>query len=246
MLTDKMSTSIWVNYSLTGDLEVRNFIVSKYLYLTKIIVGKLYPTYNNHVEYEDLLSYGILGLIDAIEKFDYKKGIKFETYASIRIRGCIIDNIREYDWISSYLRQKLTKVEHAFNYLERRNGRPATEAEVAKYMDIDEKELGSLMVDYRATNIVYLDELLPANGHCNLFSREDAPEDCYEKKELKEILIKHLNLLPCKEKTVIDLYYFKKLRLKQIGNIMGVSESRVSQIHSSAISRLKSAISNVI
>jgi len=95
MLADKVSSKIWVKYSLTGDIEIRNFFVSKYLYLTRIIVGKMFPLYSNHVEYEDLLSYAILGLIDAIEKYDYTKGIKFETYASIRIRGSIIDNIRE-------------------------------------------------------------------------------------------------------------------------------------------------------
>lgn len=240
-----MPTDIWERFSLTKDINLRNILVSKYLYLVKIVVCKLIPLYRNHVEYDDFFNFGILGLIDAIEKYDYTKGTKFETYGSIRIRGAIIDNVRGNDWLSTYLRHKLIKVERAYEYLECLNGRSATEEEVADYLNMDVKELKSLLVDYRNSNVVYFDELKNPTAHLNAYSESDEPEECYERKETKEILINQIRILPAQEKTVITLYYFKGLRLKEIGAVLGVSESRVSQIHSNAIARLKSAIVSV-
>lgn len=242
---ENVSLDIWMDFAITKDIETRNLLISNYIHLVKIIVNRLRPKYSNHVEYDDFLSYGILGLMDAIEKYDYTKGVKFETYASIRIRGSIIDNIRAYDWVSSYLRQKLIKVEQAFEYLENKKGRPATEEEVADFLNISVKELKRLLVDYRTANIIYFDELLSSSVHSSLIKSENNPEEFYEKKEIKDILLDQMRLLPGKEKTVIALYYFKDMSLKQIGMIMGLSESRVSQIHSKAIKKLRTAISKV-
>lgn len=238
---------IWEEFSLTNDVELRNRLILEHLYLVKIIVGRLIPEYQSNAEYDDFISYGILGLMDAIEKFDYTKGVKFETYASIRIKGAIIDNIREHDWISTYLRQKLKKLDKAFEYLEREYGRPATEAEVAKYLNISTKELKKLLVDAHAANIIYFDQLLSSSIEIGASdNKKYVPEECFEQKELRNILKDKINLLSEREKIVITLYYFEELSLKEIGIVLGVSESRVSQIHSKALIRLRTAISRAL
>lgn len=245
MLAKEKLENEWMEFRLTKSIEIRNSLVLRHLHLVKIIVRRLIPLYRNHVEYDDFYSYGIFGLIDAIEKYDYTKGVKFETYASIRIRGSIIDNLREQDWVSTYLRQKLTKMEHAFEYMEQ-NGYSTTEEDVAGYMNINLKEFKSLMVDYRATNIVYLDEMVSSKTYLYTVDKDYEPEECYERKEIKEMLIDQMELLSSKEKTVIMLYYFKNLRLKEIGDILGISESRVSQIHSNTITKLRTRIFNLM
>jgi len=242
---EKNTIDIWTEFSLTKDVKIRNRLVLQHLNLVKIIVGRLLPNYRMHVEYDDFLSYGILGLMDAIEKFDPQKGVKFETYASIRIKGSIIDHMREHDWISSYLRQKIKKLESAFEYLEVTLGRPATETEVAGYLNIGMKELKKLLVDSHAANVICFEELLSASAHTNsIMSRNDAPEKIYEEKELKTMLAKSVSHLSERERTVITLYYFEELSLKEIGMILGVSESRVSQIHSKTLIRLRTSITS--
>jgi len=246
MIAEKIATNIWEEFSQTRDIKLRNEIVLKYEYLVKLVACRLIQNYRNHADYDDFLSCGTLGLMDAVEKFDYTKGVKFETYASIRIRGSIIDSIRKQDWISSGLRHKIKKLDDAFEVIESKEGRAATEIEVANYLNISIKELQNLLMDSYTANIVYFDQLLTNATLGPTISNNDIPEANYEAKELKEILAQNIDMLTKKEKTVITLYYFEELNLKEIGLILGVTESRISQIHSKSLIKLRSAISKEI
>lgn len=247
MVQEKELVDIWGQFSITKDIKIRNEIVLKYEYLVKLVVSRLIPNYRNHSDFDDFISYGIFGLMDAVEKFDYTKGVKFETYASIRIRGSIIDNIRKQDWISSSLRHKIKRLDEAFEHLEATNGRPASEAEVAEYLNMDIKELQSLLIDSYTANVIYFDQLLTNTANSQpIINIRDDPEENYEKKELKDILTQNIDLLSEREKMVITLYYFEELNLEEIGLILGVTQSRISQIHSKAIIKLRNAISKVL
>ncbi|MCK9479809.1 MAG: FliA/WhiG family RNA polymerase sigma factor [Firmicutes bacterium] len=245
---ERAKLNVWQEYSLTKDIRLRNEIILQYSFLVKLVVCRLMPNYKCcAADYDDFISYGTLGLIDAIEKYDTSRDVKFETYASIRIRGSIIDNIRKRDWLSSSLRQKIKRVETAFERMEAMHGRPATEVEVAGYLNMDLKELQSALTDSYLANIVYFDQLV-ANSTCQhmLANKTDLPEECFEKKEMKQILAGSINKLSKQERMVVTLYYFEEFNLKEIGLILGVSESRISQIHSKSLTKLRNSISKVI
>lgn len=240
-------TDIWEQFALTKDIKIRNELVFKYEHLVKITVCRLMPNYRNHSDYDDFISYGILGLIDAVEKFDYTKGVKFETYASIRIRGNIIDNLRKQDWVPSSLRYKIKKLEEAYAHLEAVNGSTPSEFEVARHLNIEIEELHKTLTYSYTSNIIYFEQLLSNSfSSATLYNGDDDPAENYEKQELKDILAKNIDMLSKKEKMVITLYYFEELNLKEIGLIIGVSESRISQIHSKALIKLRNSISRVL
>jgi len=245
---EKNKVNIWEEYSLTKDINLRNEIILKYSYLVKLVVCRLLPGFKSYAtDYDDFISYGTLGLMDAIEKFNVSKNVKFETYASIRIRGSIIDNIRKQDWVSTSLRQKIKKFENAFEQLEAINGRPATELEVANHLEIGVEELREILVDSYIANVIYFDQLIATSSGMDLLaSKRNLPEEKIEKKELKQILINNINKLSKQERMVITLYYFEEFNLKEIGLILGVTESRISQIHSKSLIKLKLAISKAL
>ncbi|MDL2288425.1 FliA/WhiG family RNA polymerase sigma factor [Oscillospiraceae bacterium OttesenSCG-928-F05] len=232
---------LWQVFAETRDPELRRELVLRYTHLVKTIVYRMIPTYKNHVEFDDLMSCGVLGLMDAVDKFDLTKEVKFETYASLRIKGEIIDQLRKLDWVPVSLRQKLKKIEQAHRELEEKYGRFATEDEVAAHLDMRPAEVQKVMDESHTFNIMALDEVLadrsrPAAGD------EFSPEQQFEDKEMKEILAGEIDKLGEKERLVISLYYYNELTLKEIGLTLGVSESRVSQIHSKAILTLKNRI----
>lgn len=233
----------WEAYSKTKDSKLREELIIKYTYLVKYVAGRLYASYGNNVEFDDLMSYGIFGLIDAIDKYDYNRGVKFETYAQLRIRGAIIDQLREIDWLPRSVRQKSKELEKAYCELENILGRPATDEEVAEKLGITVEEFQKRIQNINTYSIVSLDDLLEqkreviSNTEIKL---EDIPEDAVENSEVKEILIDTVNSLPEKEKKIVGLYYFEELTYKEIGKLLNISESRVSQLHTKAILRLKS------
>ncbi len=237
--------SLWQHYKKTNDNNTKSQLIEAYIELVKVVAGRLYSTYGTNVEYDDLVGYGIFGLIDAIEKFELDKNVKFETYAQIRIRGAIIDQLRNLDWVPRSIRQKAKAVEMAYHKLENQLGRSALDTEVAN-------ELGISLQDYQLTlqqinnlNIVSLEEKL-IEGHVgNLQEREDnLPESILCTQETYEILQNSIENLPEREKQVIALYYYEELTYKEIGAVLGISESRVSQLHSKGISRLKAKLSS--
>ncbi|NMA66111.1 MAG: FliA/WhiG family RNA polymerase sigma factor, partial [Clostridiaceae bacterium] len=183
------------------------------------------------------------GLIDAIDKYDVKKGVKFETYASLRIRGAVIDSIREMDWIPRSLRQKHKELEKVYSELENELGRSANDNEVAERLGISLNELHKLLNDVSIGSMASLEEIFEQNNESGInipnSSKDDSPETYIEMEEIKQILADAIDKLPEKEKKVISLYYFNELTLKEISAIMTVSESRISQLHTKAILRLR-------
>lgn len=233
--------SLWEKYAKTKDKEIKKALIEKYIDLVKIVSGRMYNYYGSKIEYEDLLGYGVLGLIDSIEKYDIKKNIKFETYAQIRIKGAIIDSIRKLDWIPRSLRKKSKDVQNAINQLENKLGRDPSNEEIAKFLNISVKELENILCDTSTFNVASLEDLILSNEDFSAsFQQENTrPEEICENKELKEILVESLNSLNENERLVITLYYYEDLTYKEIGHVLDLSESRISQIHSKAILKIK-------
>lgn len=236
--------NLWTEYKKTSDKEIKKTLIENYIELVKIVAGRMYNFYGSKVEYDDLLGYGVLGLIDSIDKFDIGKNIKFETYAQIRIRGEIIDNIRKLDWIPRSLRKKSKDVQEAIFLLENKLGRSPSNDELSEHLEICLEDLESLLSDISTFNVSSLEETLLTKGDYNIEVNQNInlPEQIYEKKEIKALLANSIDKLTKNEKKVISLYYYEELTYKEIGYIMELSESRISQIHSKSILRIKSIL----
>lgn len=234
---------LWEEYARKKTPELREKIIIEYAGLVKLVAGRLSMYLGYNVEYDDLVGYGIFGLIDAIDKYDYTKGYKFETYASLRIRGAILDQIRKMDWIPRSIRQKQRKLENAYRSLEARYGRDVNDEEIAQELDISVEELDNWQNQTKLTNIISLDEFLEQGSESKneqyLTATFDQPDKIVERQELKEILTKVLDTLTEKEKKVIILYYYEELTLKEISKILEVSESRISQLHTKALQKMR-------
>ncbi len=233
---------LWDDYGKHKTPELREKIILEYSGMVKIIAGKLSIYLGYNVEFEDLVSYGIFGLIDAIDKFDPDKGVKFETYASLRIRGEILDQIRKLDWMPRTLRQRQKQLDAAYRKIEVETGRTASDEELAAELGISMDELESWHNQTKASCLLSLEEYMEQSD----VSAENStscdyvqPERVVEKQELKKILMEALATLTEKENKVVVLYYYEDLTLKEISRILEVSESRVSQLHSKAIAKLR-------
>lgn len=233
---------LWDEYSKKHTPELREKIIIEYAGLVKIVAGRLSIYLGYNVEYDDLVGYGTFGLIDAIDKFDCDKGVKFETYASLRIRGAILDQIRKMDWIPRTLRHKQKRLDAAYQKIETQYGRVATDDEIAKELDISVEELETWQTQTKISNLVSLDEYMEqGENHVEVTQSEDfaQPEKIFEKQELKNLLLKALEYLTEKEKKVIILYYYEELTLKEISAVLEVSESRISQLHTKALQKMR-------
>jgi RNA polymerase sigma factor for flagellar operon FliA len=227
----------------TKDPGLREYLIMDYAPLVKIIAGRLSIHLGQYVDYEDIISYGVFGLIDAIDKFDPGKGIKFETYASIRIRGAIIDNIRKLDWVPRSLRAKNKKLEQVYAELTIALGHEPTTEDVAEKLQMTVAEARELMSKSSVASLVSLDDYLEQN-HDISSQAAGAPslDKDLEEKEVKKMLQDAIEMLGEKEKKVIILYYYEEMTLKEISKVLGVSESRISQIHSKAVLSLQSKL----
>ena len=236
---------LWTEYDKSRTPELREKIILEYAPLVKLVAGRLSMYLGYNVEYDDLVSYGIFGLIDAIDKYDYAKEVKFETYASLRIRGAILDQIRKMDWIPRTIRQKQKRIDAVCKDIETRLGRSATDEEIASELGISDDEYLEWQSQMKITNVVSLNEYMeqgaevPAEGNQFTTSRFDSPEENIEKEELKKVLEESLEQLTEKEKKVILLYYYEDLTPKEISNVLEVSESRISQLHTRALQKMK-------
>lgn len=234
---------LWQEYAKHKSADVREKLILEYAPLVKLVAGRLSMYLGYNVEYDDLVSYGIFGLIDAIDKYEYAKAVKFETYASLRIRGAILDQIRKMDWIPRTIRQRQKQIDAAMKDFETNHGRKATDAELAEQLGIEEEEYVEWQTQMKVTNVVSLNEFMEQG--CDVPNKRDAsshyaqPEEAYEQDELKEVLKDALLLLTEKERKVIELYYYEELTLKEISVILEVSESRVSQLHTKALQKMK-------
>ncbi|MGD0474281.1 MAG: FliA/WhiG family RNA polymerase sigma factor [Candidatus Velthaea sp.] len=229
-----------------GGLELtREEIVHKYLHLVKYVAGRISINLPPNVEINDLINDGILGLIDATEKYDDARGVKFETYAITRINGAILDALRALDWVPRAVRQRARELERVYQELEAEYGRAASPNEVAERMGLTRKELDVLMQKIRGTSVLSLEEFLPNEKGYEiplLGTLKDTETDvtsAVEAREVKAALVKAVEDLPPQERTVISLYYFEGLTLKEIKGVLNVSESRVSQIHAQAVIHLR-------
>ena len=247
-MDEAYKNKLWNEYAATKSSEVREQLILEYAPLVKLVAGRLRMYLGYNVEYDDLVSYGIFGLIDAIDKFDSMKEVKFETYASLRIRGSILDQIRKMDWIPRTIRQKQKKIDAAMKEIETTTGRAATDEEIAQKLEISTDDFADWQSQMKITGVVSLNEFMesgseiPAEQHNQ--HRFEEPEEVIEKEELRKVLGQALELLTEKEKKVILLYYYEDLTLKEISNVLEVSESRVSQLHTRALQKMKVRMGN--
>jgi len=243
---------LWEGFKATADQSLRERLILHYSPLVKYVAGRVGVGLPPNIEQADLVSYGIFGLIDAIEKFDLERAIKFETYAISRIRGAIIDELRAIDWIPRSVRFKAREVEKAYAALEGQLHRTPTEAEVAGQMGIKLEDLHAIFSQVSFVNVVALDELLNVGGEkgdkLSLVdtledTRAEDPVSAFESEETKYLLAKAINTLPEREKIVVTLYYYEGLTLAEIGQVLGVTESRICQMHTKAVLQLRGKLS---
>jgi RNA polymerase sigma factor for flagellar operon FliA len=239
---------LWKSYAAKKTPELREELILEYAPLVKLVAGRLVMHVGQYVDFDDLTSYGIFGLIDAIDKYNPDKGIKFETYASIRIRGAIIDNIRKLDWVPRSLRAKNKQLEQVYADLSAELGREPTDEELSDKLSIPLSEAQELIRKSSVASLVSLDDYLEQNNDAHFLSlspsRAENPESAYEIMETKQALADAIDQLTEKEKQVIMLYYYEELTLKEISAVLGVSESRVSQIHTKSVMKLKAKLKN--
>ena len=244
MATDK--EKLWDEYKIHPSAELREQIILEYAPLVKIVAGRLCMYLGNTVEYEDLCSYGIFGLIDAIDKFDLTQNVKFETYASLRIRGSILDQIRKMDWIPRTVRQRQRMIDEAIKDIEAKTGHGATDEDVAKALDISEDEYLKWQAQMNVTNVISLNEFVEAGNEPVMEAEHNShfiqPEDNISKQELSKKLEEALAKLTEKEKQVVLLYYYEDMTLKEISAALEVSESRVSQLHTKALQKMRGSL----
>ncbi|OEU91389.1 RNA polymerase sigma factor WhiG [Streptomyces oceani] len=242
---------LWRMYKGTGDNRLREQLILHYSPLVKYVAGRVSVGLPPNVEQADFVSSGVFGLIDAIEKFEPERSIKFETYAITRIRGAMIDELRAMDWIPRSVRQKARAVERAYATLEASLRRSPSESEVAAEMEIPLEELHGVFSQLSLANVVALEELLHAGAESGerlslMDTLEDTaadnPVEIAEDRELRRILARAINTLPEREKTVVTLYYYEGFTLAEIGQVLGVTESRVSQIHTKSVLQLRAKL----
>lgn len=241
----------WERYKEEGDMAARDDLIVQYAPLVKHVVGKISKKMPPNVEFEDLVGYGTLGLIDAIEKFDHTRGVKFKTYAIPRVRGSILDELRARDWIPRSIRRKARRLDEAITHLENQSGGPVDNEDVAEHMGLSMEEYNDLLNEVSGTSLLSLDEMWSVNDDEDKVPLQEAiagdeeyqPDEVIDREEVKQILYEQVQDLPEQERIVITLYYYEDLTLREIGEVLDLTESRVSQIHSKATSTLRSRLS---
>jgi RNA polymerase sigma factor for flagellar operon FliA len=241
---DEEMADVWRDYRANGCLELRNQLIENYLPLVRYNAERVWAKLPNEVDIEDLISSGILGLIDAIEAFDLDRGVKFATYCSQRISGAILDELRERDWVPRIVRNRMRKVEHAVKALQAEKGRPPTREELLGEMKLEPEEFDRVINDTNTTNFISLTR--PRNetdSHKDLREidvledkKSDDPIVEMQKRDVKELIMRGLSRA---ERLIVLLYYYEEMTMKEIGRTLELSESRVSQMHSAIIKRLK-------
>jgi len=241
---------LWADYKASGKREIRDQLILHYSPLVKYVAGRVAVGLPQNVEQADLVSYGIFGLIDAIDKFDPARGYKFETYAIARIKGAILDELRAIDWVPRSVRAKARALEKAYAKLEGNLHRSPTDDELAAELELSDEQLQTTLSQISFVGLVALDEMLSVGGDRGesitlgdtIADKGQGPVGAYEVEEMRHILADAVNHMPEREKTVLTLYYYEGLTLAEIGEVLGVTESRVCQIHTKAVLQLRSRI----
>lgn len=245
-LVDETGTTdisgLWNNYQECKSLELRDKLIIHYLQLVKIVASRLAIGLPHYVDKDDLISNGFFGLLNAIERYDTRRGVKFETYAGVRIRGAILDALRAQDWIPMTIRQKARHYEQVLAQLEHTLGRSATDKEIIAELGLSMEQYNQLLAQLNATTLVPLEDFVKSESPSNnLFN----PAKAVEEEDIKNSLAKSIDHLPEKERLVVSLYYYEELTLKEISMIMSLSEARISQLHTKAIFRMRGALSGL-
>jgi RNA polymerase sigma factor FliA len=238
---------LWESWKEHGDLEAKKQLIEKYLSIVDYVSGRLAVGLPKNVSKDDLASNGVMGLIDAVEKFDYKRGLQFETYASWRVRGAILDGLRQGDWVPRSVREKAKKIEEGYQHLEQQYLRSVTDSEMSSYLNISEKEFQSMLQDVAVMTLCSLEDPIreeESETRLTLLVDEKAKNPDYKVREfyLRDSLAKGIEKLTEKERTVVSLLYYEDLSLSEIAEVMSLSPSRISQLHSKAILRLRGSL----
>ena len=249
---ERDTQALWQEFRRTNDRALRDRLILTYAPLVKFVAGRLGATLPAHVDEQDLVSYGLLGLIGAIERYDPDREIKFETYAIMRIKGAIIDELRSLDWVPRSVRARAREIERAIVDLERSLMRAPTDAEIAAKVGISEDELEKSLSDISRSSMAALDELWSPQGGGDQVALIDTiedregpqPETALDATETKEAMAEAIAGLPEREKIVVTLYYYEGLTLAEIGQVLGVTESRICQMHTKAVLQLRGKLAD--
>ena len=253
LLEQKTEEELWGLYRHGRDPKIREAFIKQYAPLVKYVAGKVAVGMPHNVEFDDLVGFGVFGLLDAIDKFDPEKNVKFKTYAVTRIRGAIFDELRSIDWVPRSVRQKTREIEETIGSLEAQLGRTVSDQEIAAAMGMSEDEFLKTMLKISGTSVLSLNDVWFAGDESDRISIGESieapsslnPDIIVEKEEVRRVIIESINELPEKEKKVLVLYYYEDLTLKEIGLILEVTESRVSQLQTKAILRLRAKLTNI-
>ena len=246
--TNEELADLWAQYFDDHENKsLRDELILQYIYLTRYVVGRVKVALPPTFSYEDISSYGVEGLIDAVEKYTPKMGARFETYALVRIRGNIIDKVRSQDFLPRSVRRKIRDVKEAQEALKKQYGRAATDTEIANYLGIEKEKVEQILADDTTITSIY-DKKGTAESDIEIIdtiedSKNLAPHEQLEEKDVKKELEDALKRLPERERTIMVLYYHENMTLKEIGDAINISESRVSQLHAQAIMKLKNLLS---
>ena len=250
---EKEEDRLWEEYRKTKSQALRDAFIRQYMPLVKYVAGKVSVGMPGSVAFEALVGFGQFGLLDAIEKYDPSKNVKFKTYAVTRIRGAIFDELRQIDWVPRSVRQKSREIEDAINTLESRLGRTASDAEIAESLGVSEDDYHRIIMKVSGTSVLSLNDVWHNGDDAANTSIGDSiespssmnPDAIVEREEIKKVIVQAINELPEKEKMVIVLYYHEDLTFKEIGQVLNVSESRISQLHTKANLRMRAKLTNL-
>ncbi len=253
VLDEVEENKLWKEFKKTKSPVIRDQFIRQYMPLVKYVAGKVSTGMPDNVEFDDLVGFGQFGLLDAINKYDPDKNVKFKTYAVTRIRGAIFDELRELDWVPRSVRQKSREIEDTIVNLEARLGRTATDEEIAKAMGMSESDYQSVVMKISGTSVLSLNDVwYPGddNDHMSIGDSIEAPSSLnpdviVEREEVRKVIAEAISELPKNEKMVIVLYYHEDLTFKEIGQVLNVSESRISQLHTKANLRLRSKLTSL-
>ena len=252
-IEQKTEDELWLEFKKTKSPKLRDKFIRQYMPLVKYVAGKVSVGMPGSVDFDDLVGYGQFGLLDAINKFDPEKNVKFKTYAVTRIRGAILDELRSLDWVPRSVRQKAREIEETIAELESKLGRYPTDAEIAESLDMTEDEYHQAELKISGTSVLSLNDVWSSGDDSDKMSVGDLieapsslnPDVIVEREEIRRVVVEAINELPEKEKMVLVLYYHEDLTFREIGKVLEVSESRVSQLHAKANLRLRAKLTNV-
>ena len=253
VLDENEELELWREFKKTKSIAIRDKLIRQYMPLVKWVAGRVSTGMPDSVEFDDLVGFGQFGLLDAIEKYDPDKNVKFKTYATTRIRGAIFDELRELDWVPRSVRQKSREIEDTIVELEGKLGRTATDSEIAQAMNMTEAEYQSTVMKVSGTSVLSLNDVWYSGDDSEHISIGDSieapsslnPDVIVEREEIRRVIIQAITELPENEKKVIVLYYHNDFSFREIGAVLNVSESRVSQLHTKANLRLRAKLTSV-